>query len=284
MLANFGGVSKRYSPEFIRPDENLRVPDVGKFVQIKPDWEVLGDVRQKVRGTNVKYPFPAIVNDDTKGWGWRVFDIVGRNVIYYPMPDQWQRFLWDFWNWNSGYRLPTGEILEYYEKKTNSGIFARCTPGSMTWLYVDMIEVSRAWTDAWNVEQGGRDVVTGRNLTAKKPYEWLLRPCTGHMLKVIREDSVYYYVSAINLDAPPPPMSEVEKHPEWVCWATQVHVEKYTSRFPQIKEAFAVHGYPVQGTAIPLLAPRGEGRIKKSACTPLQNGAAWSPYVQRQGV
>lgn len=278
MIASFGGRRVEYTRKFIRKDLNMRVPADGKFVQIRPDWEVLGDTRQVNQGMGVKYAVPAIVNDDSNGWGWRVFDTAGRNVIYYPMPDRWQQFLWEFWKWNSNYLLPDGRIEEFYTKTTNSGTFARCTPGSLTWLYVDMIEVSRAWTDAWNVEQGGRDVVTGRNVTAPKPYEWLLRPCTGHMLKVIREDAAYYYVSCINLDNSPPPMSEVEKHPEWICWATQVHIERYTSRFPQVKEAFAVRGYPVQGTAIPLLAPRGEAKIKKTACTPLQNGALWSPY------
>lgn len=268
---------REYVP-FVRRDENLRVPMDGKYIQALRDEFVLGDVRQKTQGTGVKYPFPAIVN---KEWGWRVVTGSGagkKEHIYYYMPDEWQWFLWNFFDWSSNYLLPKGEVESYYTNPKNSGIFANATPGSLTWLYINMIEVSRAWTDASNVEGGARDVVTGRNITAKKPYEWLLRICTGHMMKVTADLGTNWEVSCIDMLKPPPPMSEVEKHPEWICWATQVHIDRRTTRFPWVKEALKIHDYPEQGTAVPLMAPGGRAIIKKSACKELVNGEAWSPY------
>lgn len=279
-------ISRRPSPptEFIRKDANLRVPDDGSlYVQIKPEWEVWGNVRQKLQGSGVNYPVPAIVNDDTDygGWNWRVFSYATgekKSIDYFTMPDKWLWFMWDFWDWNSNYRLPTGTIEHYYTNPKNSGTFAYATPGSLTWLYVNMMEVSVAWTDAWDIEQSGaRDPVTGRNMNSRN-VEWLLRPCTGHMLKVIGQTSTHYQVSCLDLRRDPPAMEEVEKHPEWICWATQVHVEKYTSRFPKVKECFELLGLPTQGTAIPLMAPEGVAQIKKNSCTILTPGAEWSPY------
>lgn len=263
--------------EFKRKDEGLSVPtDGNKYVKIKHDWQVLsgGVTRQKEQNLNVKYPVPAIVN---KEWGWKVNGDAAS--YYHPLPKEWQYFMWNFWDWGSNKILPTGKIESFYEKKTNSGLFARTTPGSLTFLYVDMIEKSRAWTDSINVETGAIDYVTNRNLNGRAPYGWLCRPTTGHMLKVIGETYTAYKVSCIDLNMPPPPIEEMDYHPEWVVWATQVHVEKYVSRFPQVKEAFSVHGYPPQGTPVPLIAPGGFAFINKKSVSEMKNGESWSPYL-----
>jgi len=266
-------INVKQTPPFVRKDDNLTVPLDGLYVQALHSWDVLSADPGDDVGV-VKYPVPSIVN---AAWGWRV-NYEGRSLDYYPLQDQWQQFLYNFWDWCSGYRLPPGRVESTYTKPTNSGTFLRCTPGSKMWLYVDMTEVSRAWTDAANREQGSRCIVTGRNLTAK-PYEWLLRITTGHMMKVIGQDASKYFVSCIDMTKPPPAMDVIEKHPEWVCWATQVYPnENIATRFPQIKKCFELLGLPPHGTAVPLMAPGGVASINKSACRVLKGGDVWSPY------
>ena len=270
MLATFGKTTTEYQPvnagEYKRLDENLRVPDVGKFVQIK-HWDEFG--RYNVN------PYPEMIN---ASMGLLLQDLNGRIYDYVEMPDSWQWFLWNFWDWASGYKLPRGKIESFYQRPGNFRTFAKTTAGSLTYVYVDMVEAHRAFTEAASPEAGARDVVTKRNLNNPKPYEWLFFPTGGAMLKVLRVVGQYYEVEALDVLKPPPSIEYVVSRPWLSFWCTQYGKYTGSTRFPQIKNANAVHGLPPVGTPSPLMSKGGIIRIKKSSCHELQNGAAWTPY------
>lgn len=264
-----------------RKDTNLRVPNDGQtYIQIKHDWEVLGHPRQFEDEQNVRYPFPAVVN---KKWGL-LTTYNGRAYDYLDIPDVWQWFFMDFWNWASGYLLPAGKIERFYSKPNNSGVFAECTPGSLTWVYVNMIEKSRSHTDAAAPEVGARDVVTKRNLNAAYPWKWLARPTTGHVSLAMDAGS-YWRLPALDLLKMPPSLGEVEMNPSWYCWGTEITTtelpdKRYVvSNYPQIEVAFRYLGLGIAGTPLPIVSLGGSYLIKKSACRVLTPGASWSPYV-----
>lgn len=262
-------------PPFIRKDINLRVPDIGRrFVMIKHDTDVLGAPRQ-YSTTWDPDPRPAVVNTKwgliTK-WNDRVYD-------YVALSEQWQWFLWNMLDWASGYLLPRGKIERFYTKTTNSGTFAEATPGSLTWVYVNLIEKSRSHTDSASAETGYRDYVTGRNPNATKPYAWLMRPCTGQLAMVKNDLGSKLELETIDLFKPCPTMDELEAKPWLYGWATQIHIDGRVTRYPQIKEAFEVQGLPPAGTPIPFMSMGGSVLIDKRACLELEPGAAWTPYL-----
>jgi len=128
MLLKFGNTTTEYKPaEYKRLDENLRVPDVGKFVQIK-HWDEFG--RYNVN------EYPEMVN---ASMGLLLQDPNGRIYDYVEMPDSWQWFLWSFWDWASGYKLPRGKVEGYYQRPNNFRTFAKTTPGSLTYVYGDTV-------------------------------------------------------------------------------------------------------------------------------------------------
>lgn len=270
MLLKFGNTTTEYQPVnsgYIRLDENLRVPDVGQFAQLK-HWNELG------KGDN-KNEFPEMF---TPTDGILLRDPEGREYSYVQMPDNWQWFLWSFWDWASGYKLPRGKVEGYYQRPGNLRTFAKTTPGSLTYVYVDMVEAHRAFTEAASPEAGARDVVTGRNLHNSKPYEWLFNSTGGAMVKVLRTIGQYYEIEALDVLKPPPSIEYVVKRPWLYFWCTQWGKYSGSTRFPQIKNANAVHGLPPVGIPSPLMSKGGTIRVLKSSCNVLKNGVAWTPY------
>lgn len=270
------GLRRPFS-SWVRKDDNLRVPDDGnQYVQILDDTAVLGAPRQYTEdGLSASYPFPAVVN--TK-WGLitkhndQVYD-------YVPVEDRWQRWMYEFWDWSSGYMLPTGEKVGIHVNPKNpSIIYTDYTPGSLIALYAGMIMDAKSHTDSASPETGARDVVTGRNLSNPKPYEWLCRPTTGALLKV-RDNGSQWIADAIDLLAPCPNVDILPPH--LYFWATQIHIDGNTSRYPDVKNALEIHGLPPAGTPMPLFSLGGSFLIRKSACKPLVNGQEWSPYLTR---
>lgn len=292
--------------QFVRRDIGLKVPNDGnKYIMIKHDWEVLGDVRQYYNGTGVKYPFPAVVNRE---WGLLTnftFDSSKYNSIftedrdiilkynnrvydYVRMTDRWQYWFYEFWkNFTYG-MLPEGKIEGFYQNPKNPiGDFAKATEGSILWIYVNMIEDARSHTDSYSPEAGARDVVTKRNMGNPRGWEWLCRPTTGQLGKVIGETTSHWILEAIDLLKPCPTMKEINENPHLWGWATEVTTTKISqkplkyvvSNYPQIEVAFRKHSYPKTGTPIPLLSLGGSIKIKKTSCKELENGARWSPYV-----
>ena len=208
----------------------------------------------------------------------------GRVYDYLDVPDPWQWFFWHLLDWASGYRLPRGKIERYYTKPTNSGTYAECTPGSLMWVYVNLIEKSRSHTDAAAPEVGARDVVTSRNLDNSKPWKWLARPTTGHV-SVAEDAGTYWRLPALDLLKPPPSIEDVSRNPSWYCWGTEITTTKLpdnkyvVSNYPQVEVAFRYQKLPIAGTPLPVVSLGGYYLIKKSACRVLTPGSIWSPYV-----
>lgn len=253
--------------EYKRLDENLTVPnDGGKYVRLK-HWDELG------HGDNT-HAFPEIID---AGDGLLTKDPSGRVYDYVEMSDEWQWFLWRFLDWGSQYKLPRGKIERFYQRPGNERTFAETTPGSLTYVYVDIIEAHRAFTEAGSPEAGSRDVVTGRNLFAKG-YEYLFRPTGGAMCRVKNTLGSLYELEALDVLSPPPPMQDVVVKPWLYFWATQYEKFVGSTRFPQIKNANEVLGLPPAGTPLPLFSLGGSIKIKKTSCVELEPGQAWSPY------
>jgi hypothetical protein len=253
-----------------RLDDGLTVPnDGGRYVRLK-HWDELG------RGDNVN-PFPEIMD---KSCGLLTRDPSGREYDYVPLPDEWQWFLWRFWDWSSQYKLPRGRIEEFYKRPGNERTFARTTPGSLSYVYVDMVEAHRAFTESASPEGGFRDVVTSRNMSNPKPYAWLFRPTGGAMCRVIGSIGAYYTLEAIDALSPVPAVEDIVPRPWLYFWCTQYGKYIGSTRFPQIKTANAINGYPPAGIASPLLSMGGSIKMLKSSCVELTAGQAWSPYVR----
>jgi hypothetical protein len=259
-----------------RKDINLKVPNNGKtHVQVLHDWDVTG----QSRAHGNKTAHPAIVNT---AWGLitkyndKVYD-------YVELPEKWQWIVWEFCKWSTGYQIPDGEITSFYTKTTNSGLFAKTTPYSLTEYYVSIMEKSRAWTDSWSPEIGARDYVTKRNLQNRN-LEFLMRHTTGALHEVTLYGSKWI-VKALDITKDPPPFEEIIADPTLYYWATQISNVQLpdktwqVSYFPQAKRPSLYYELPFKGVAMPLLSMGGSFMIDKKACTPiLKNGSAWSPY------
>lgn len=279
MLAKFGNSQVEYKRLFKRKDVGLTVPNNDKqYVQVLHDWQVgKGGSRSEKAGS--KYAHPAIVNAT---WGLetkyndRVYD-------YVSLPEKWQQIIWKFCGWSVEYQLLKGVITEFYTKTTNSGIFARATPYSQTEYYISIVEKSRAWTESFSPEVGGKDVVTGRNMQNRE-YEFLMRHTTGALQEVTSYGSKWI-VKALDITKDPPPFEEIISDPSLYYWATEIRPERladgtYTvSPFPQAKVPSRAMGLPFMGVAMPLLSMGGSFMINKTACSPiLTPGSKWSPY------
>lgn len=253
--------------EYMRLDEGLKVPDNGgRYVRLK-HWDELG------RGDN-KNPFPEMI---TPADGLYARDPNGRAYDYVELSGEWQWFLWRFGDWASQYKLPRGKIEKFYQRPGNTRTFAETTPGSLTYVYVDMVEAHRAFTEAGSPEAGSEDVVTGRNLGAKG-YEWLFNPTGGAMCRVVRTLGRYHELEAIDVLKPPPSISELEKSPWLYFWCTQYGKYTGTTRFPQIANANKILGLPPAGTPSPFLSLGGTIKVERESCVDLVPGQPFSPY------
>lgn len=257
---------------FERLDEGLSVP-AGDYVMARHEIDYLGTTRHTGAQPNQIGARPAVVNA-----AWGIETLAKPTGDYIPIPDIWQRWFLEFWNHHTGYRLPLGQKIGTHTEKNNPKlIFTDYTPGSLLDLYAGMIRDAKSHTDSASPETGARDVVTGRNLSNKKPWEWLCRPTTGALLKVIQRVGTRLKIEAIDLYKPPPDVRTLPLH--LFYFGTQVHIDGSVTRYPDVKRVFEVHRYPPAGTAMPLVAPGGYFWIDKKACTPLTPGEIWTPYL-----
>lgn len=273
IIAKFGDRVVEYDRVFTRLDIGVAVPDDGyQYVMAQHEIILFGETRHGSNQPNNIDPRPAVVNGK---WGIRT--LAQANGDYYPIADIWQRWFYKFWDWASGFRLPKGQkIGTHINPKNPNIIYTDYTLGSRLGLYAGMIMDAKSHTDSMSPETGGRDVVTGRNLTSPKPWEWLCRPCTGALLRVLERNGSILKIQAIDLWNAPPDVNKLEL---WQFYfGTQVHVDGRVTRYPDVKNAFEVHGYPPAGTAMPLVAPDGYFFIDRSKCVELQPGQLWKPY------
>lgn len=259
--------------DFARLDTGIPVPNDGyQYVMAEHEIVLFGETRHTENQPNQKAPRPAVVNAK-----WGIETLAKKTGDYTPIADHWQRWFKDFWNWASGNRLPLGEKVGTHVNPNNPDItYTDYTPGSLLALYAGMIMDAKSHTDSASPETGARDVVTGRNLNAPKVWEWLCRPCTGALLRVLAVSGTKLKIEAIDLWKPTPDVSALKPHQFY--FGTQVHIDGRVSRYPDVKNAFEVHGYEPAGTAMPLVAPGGYFWIDKKACRSLQAGQMWNPY------
>lgn len=261
---------RRYTSSWIRKDENLVVPDDGgKYVQIRP--KLTFDAHDPPIPSG--YPIPAVVH---KGVGLDT-KYNGTEYNYVPLEDRWQWFLYGFLDWASGYILPRGQKIGTHVNPKNPAIvYDDYTPGSLLSLYSQIIMDAKSHTDSASPETGARDVVTGRNMSNRKPYEWLCRPTCGALLRVTGFGS-YWKAEAIDLLKPCPDVDFLAQH--LYFWATQVSHLGSVTRYPDVKREFEFHGIPPAGTPLPLFSLGGNFLIRKSSCIELSPGQPWSPYA-----
>ena len=274
VIASYGDTKVQYKEdvapaEYKRLDQDLRVPiDGGTYYQLK-HWDDLG------HGDNVP-PFPEMFNPNL---GLLSRDPDGRFYDYVEMSDRWLKFYWDWINHISQYRLPEGRIEGYYKKPDNERTFARTTPGSLTYVYVDIMEAHRFITEAGSAEGGFRDPQTGRNMNFPINMLVLLNPTCGHMLKEKSKlTGKYLEFEALDVLEAPPTVESLAARPWLHFWFTQWGKFSGSTRFPQIKNANAVHGLPPAGISLPLMSIGGSIKVLKTACVPLVPGQPWTPY------
>lgn len=263
------------SAPFVRLDTGIPVPNDGKrYVMIQHEFPLFGTTRHSENQTNQRDPRPAVVN--TK-WGY--YTSAKGTGDYVPLPDQWQRWFYEFWDWASGYRLPVGEHIGTHVNPRNPNIiYDDYTPGSKLGLYAGMIMDAKSHSDSLSPETGGRDVVTGRNMQSSRPYEWLCRPCTGSIHVVEEVLGSRLKCKTIDLLQPPPNIDTLEI---WQFYfGTQVHIDGRVTRYPDVKNAFEIHGYEPAGTAMPNVSAGGYFYIDRNKCVELQPGQLWQPYLQ----
>ena len=259
--------------EFKRLDLGIPVPD-GDFVMAQHEFPLFGKTRHEGAQPNQRDPRPAVVNAK-----WGIETLAKRNGDYYPISNDWQRWFYKFWDWASGYRLRIGEKIGTHVNPRNPNVvYTDYTPGSLLSLYAGMIMDAKSHTDSASPEVGARDVVTARNLTASKTWEWLCRPCTGALLKVIERSGTKLKIEAIDLLKSPPDVNALK--PWQYYFGTQVHDDGRVTRYPDVANAFRLNGYTEAGTAMPLVAPGGYFYIDRAACVELQPGQTWKPYYQ----
>ena len=279
VITNSDGVTTTLRPKtaapFVRKDTGIPVPNDGKrYVMVQHEIILFGTTRHTENQPNQRDPRPAVAN--TK---WGVETLAKKNGDYYPIADAWQQWFYQFWDWASGYRLPTGELVGTHVNPRNPNIiYSDYTPGSKLSLYAGMIMDAKSHTDSASPETGGRDVVTGRNLDSKFQWAWLCRPCTGAILRVAEQIGSKLKIEAIDLYKLPPPVDDLGIWQYY--YGTQVHIDGKVTRYPDVKNAFEIHGYEPAGTAMPLVAPGGYFYIDRNACVELQPGQIWQPYLQ----
>ena len=258
--------------EFIRRDIGYPVPDDGyQYVMAQHEIALWNTTRHSYN--NTYDPIPAVVNRD-----WGIETLAVANGDYFPIQNPWQWWFYNFWDWASGHRLPVGKFEGTYVNPRNPNIvYSKYTPGSNLALYAGMIMDAKSHSDSKSPETGGRDVVTGRNPTSPKPWDWLCRPTTGALLRVIGRNGSRLKIQAIDLYGTPPDIDNLEIWQYY--YGTQVDRFGNVSRYPDVKEAFAVHGYEPSGTAMPLVAPGGYFWIDKLSCMEIKPGEIWKPYL-----
>ena len=281
----------------VLPDRNLRVPLADDFYQVLHDWQSasFGFLPRQKNGEaeQPNKPLPS-----TRMMWYQKLDPSSNGFM--PMSREWQFWLLDLLDWASDGKLPRGEFEYYYTRKnemqngeiikttlSNPQARAKYTDGSLLSVYEDLISDHRAFTDGHAPESGFADYMTGRNLQAQ-PYQWKSLHATGNIVNVLgtwQTNPKYYIIEALDLTKPPPSVEWVVANKPWLIgWATEQTVVKLTdgrwqvSRFPQIKTAQRVFGYPECGTPFPVIG-NGSNLMLKTDLMAIKNGKVYSPYV-----
>jgi len=268
-------------------DRNLVVPP-GRFAQVLHDFELPPEYKPRQLTTGfpdpVNKPLPATCPTDGIYNGTKFGD-TGQ-----PLSKEWQFWLFNFLKWQLDYRAPDGEVLYHYEERKpdvpvppTPYTFVKCTENSVMQAYVNLVEDHRAFTDTNAPENGYTDYVTGRNLSANKPYKWKPLLMNGNIIKIVGEYKDWYIFEALDFLKPPPTLEYIIERPWLYQWATEQTTVKLpdgrwvVSSFPQIKVICDALGFPRMGTAVPIGSLGGVNWVKKSRVRFVSG--MYSPYV-----
>jgi len=142
-----------------------------------------------------------------------------------------------------------------------------------------MTKAHTCFTDSSSREAGARDPVLKINMDARFNWEILPDPTGGALLDIYQIYGTQYIIKALDLLKAPPTVEWLAQNPQYHFWCTQWGKYVKSSRFPQMKNALAVHGIPEAGISMPLISMGGYIMIDKTSCTPiLTNGAPFDPY------
>jgi len=292
-------IGNRSDKPVLRRDIDLRVPNDGQYARVLHDWElpengfkppdIWGQPRQLMPNfgkPGYKRPLPST----RMLWGRYNGAIYDRQAL----SREWQFWLKELLAYQLNGRAPEGKIEYHYEEgkidvpvAPNLYTFAKCTDGSLTWAYVNLIEDHRSFTDTSAPENGYADYVTGRNI-GRKPYEWKCLTTTGNIVKILDKWDKYYVVEAFDFLKPPPLLSSVIDKQHLIHWATEQTVVKLpdkrwtVSMYPQIKVICDYLGLERTGTPFPLGSRGGTNLIRKEHVRLVSAGEKYSPYVPEQ--
>ncbi len=209
----------------------------------------------------------------------------GRKYDYVRTWPSWQWWMFELYRASVLGPIPTGEFVRSFPDPNPKRpyIYSRYTEGSAMWLYANMMEVARQWTDAEPIEEDFYDDVTGRNF-GKRAYKYLCKTNLGNIHRILSEDKVWWTVEAIDLLKPLPNVYEALAKPWLIHWATNQGVDQLpnktyrVSRFPQVNRVSELNGYPDSGTPCPVLSWGGTIKVLKARTRVLKSGQAYSAY------
>ena len=274
-------------------DVDLRVPDDGyRYVQTLHDFEYNdGDQYQnKPRqiAWNAPYDIPAQNNEVLlkASNDLRVpIEYRGRTYDYVRTWPAWQWWMFELYRASVLGSIPIGSFISSFPDPNPKRpyIYSRYTEGSALWLYANLMEVARQWTDAEPIEEGFYDAVTGRN-PGKPVYKYLCKTNLGNIHRIFGEDSIWWTVEAIDLLKSLSNIYDVLSKPWLIHWATNQGVDQLpngtykVSRFPQVNRVSELNGYPDSGTPHPVLSWGGTIKVLKARTRILKGGQFYSPY------
>jgi hypothetical protein len=273
-------------------DEGLTTPNDGRiYVRYKHDHEI--DPHYKPRQLVAQWGDVAIPEIAIKGIVRRGPDPAQnyeiRDYEYVALPEEWQRFHFDFLRASVDDILPHGEFIRYYKRRPpeykyeSSSTFAEYTAGSMLAYWESVMARHVSHTDDRPPEDW-HDYITGRN-PDKPPFSYMFKGFGGMMLRVIKDMGTRWRVSAIDVLKPPPNPWEVFHNEPWHwCWDTEVTTAKLPNKtyvvspFPKAETQLSVHGHGITGTPTPLYSRGGYWDVDKIYTVPLTPGQKYSPY------
>jgi len=280
VTAEYRKVDASPTKPYVNMDANLRVPGIGRFVQVLT-WPEIA----KALGTdppNNQNPYPQMI---TRAHGIELREPVpdGDVYQYLSLPDKWYRFLYDWFEFQGQGYLSKEKTVTPYTRPNNWRTFYKAVPGSVMEVFIKMTEAHICWSDPRSREAGWRCPVVDVNPTMPG-WEMLFNFQGGALLELDYIFGSKYVVKALDVRKDPPAVEWLAEHPQYFYFATQWGKYTGSTRFAQLKNSLAVHGIPepgkpIPGIAMPTISMGGRIMIDKRSCSPiLTNGAPWSPY------
>ena len=145
------------------------------------------------------------------------------------------------------------------------------------WAHIT--EHGRALTDFFAVQQGYRDYILQRNLSAKDIQQKTL-VMGGNIVRVIGSDKNNWYIEAINTSQPAPEAADIIDKPWLVHWGTQSTIEKLGKDGYMVADWGQLnYGSEHYGVPYMVVSPNGKLEIGKEFLKPIANGTVFSPYA-----